>query len=358
MAKLRSPDHTPGKVLVIQTAFLGDIVLATSFLSNLRRILPAAEIRLLTTPVGAKVLEANAQNVIPIAYDKRGKDKGAAGFLRMAKTLRAFHPELVFCLHRSLRSTLLARVSGGETYGFHDGAGSVLFDRRVNRPKEIYEAEKNQAMLAAWAGPLAENLPLFPQLGMSQEDTVKASALLEGLTEFVAFAPSSVWGSKRWPADRFARLAELLWERRGLRAVLVGGNDEADFEAAREITKAVRLSGKKMPLPLDLIGKTSLGSLKGVLARALLLIANDTAPLHVGIAVGAPVLGIFGPTTRSLGFFPLAPEGKSAVAEHPNMPCRPCGLHGHHRCPLVHFRCMLELGPEDVYLQAEGLLCR
>lgn len=348
----------PSKVLVIQTAFLGDIVLTTSFLRNLRQLLPQAEIRFLTTPVGSKVLQPNGIKITSITYDKRGKDKGFGGFLRMAKTLRAFEPELVFCLHRSLRSTMLARLSGGKTFGFLDGAGSVLFDHRVKRPANSFEAEKNHALLKAWAGESATDLSLFPVLSMSQEDTVSSAELLEGLGEFVAFAPSSVWATKRWPAERFGRLAELLWEKRGLRSVLVGGNDPADFEAAKGILEFVRASSSKMPEPLDLIGKTALGSLKGVLSRAKLLIANDTAPLHVAIAVGAPVLGIFGPTTRSLGFFPLAPYGKSGVAEHPNMPCRPCGLHGHDACPLGHFRCMLELSPEAVYLEAERLLCR
>src|SRR5258707_341350 len=106
------------RVLVIQTAFLGDIVLSSSFLANLRGLLPDAEIRLLTTPVGAKVLSPNAFGIDPISYDKRGKDKGLLGFIRMARRIRDFSPELVFCLHRSLRSVLLSRLAGGTSWGF------------------------------------------------------------------------------------------------------------------------------------------------------------------------------------------------------------------------------------------------
>ncbi len=353
-----SPSPSSAKVLVIQTAFLGDIVLATSFLANLRKLLPGAEIRLLTTPAGAKALTPNGLGIAPISYDKRGKHRGFGGFVGMAKTLRAYQPELVFCLHRSIRSTLLAKLSGARTFGFHDGAGSVLFDKRVTRPKNVFEAEKNHALLKAWAGEGAALLPLFPVLGLNQEDAIASAMLLEGLGDFVAFAPSSVWATKRWPSAHFAQLAEQLWEKRSLPCVLVGGSEPADIEAASAIVESVRASGKQMPLPLNLTGKTSLGSLKGVLARAKLVIANDTAPLHVAIAMGAPVLGVFGPTTKSLGFFPLAPAGRSGVAEHPNMPCRPCGLHGHHACPLGHFRCMLELSADAVYLKAESLLCR
>lgn len=346
---------SPKRVLVIHTAFIGDIVLATSFLANLRRLLPAAEIRFLTTPAGAKLLKPNALGVVPMAYDKRGADRGFGGFVRTAKKLRAFQPDLVFCLHRSLRSILLARLAGGVTWAFHEAAGSVLMNHRVTRAKNAFEAEKNHALLEAWAGGAAKGLPLFPVLSVAPEEVLEADALLGGLTGFVALAPSSVWATKRWPADRFARVADLLWEKRGLRCVIVGGPDSADLEAAALLLSSL---GANTPAPLNLSGKTGLGSLKSVLSRASLVVANDSSPLHVAIAMGAPVLGVFGPTTRSLGFFPLAPPGKSGVAEHAGLACRPCGLHGHHVCPLGHFRCMLEIAPEAVYQEAEKLLCR
>ena len=357
----RSPrkNSTPARILVIQTAFLGDIVLATSFLANLRKLAPGAEIRFLTTPVGAKALEGNPMSVACVAYDKRGKDAGFGGFLRMARELRQFAPDLTFCLHRSLRSTLLAKLSGGEAFGFHDGAGTVLLDHRVKRPKDVFEAEKNQAMLEGWAGEGAKGLPLFPVLSLSEADKREADQLVGGLGRFVAFAPSSVWATKRWPAERFARVAELLWEKHQLRAVIVGGKEAADLEAGAAIEEYFRKKNSSTAaLPLNLAGKTGLGGLKAVLARATLLVANDTAPLHVAIGMGVPVVGVFGPTTRDLGFFPLTPPGKSAVAEHTALDCRPCGLHGHQVCPRKHFRCMLELEPEAVLREAERLLDR
>lgn len=356
----RSPrkNSAPKRILVIQTAFLGDIVLATSFLANLRKLAPGAEIRFLTTPVGAKALEGNPMNITCIAYDKRGLDAGFGGFVRMARRLKEFAPGITFCLHRSLRSTLLARLSGGETYGFHDGAGTVLLSHRVKRASGAYDAEKNHAMLAAWAGEGARGLPLYPVLGLSEADKQEAEKLVGGLGSYVAFAPSSVWATKRWPAERFARVAELLWERHQLRAVIVGGKEAADLEAGAAIEEYFRARGAAAALPLNLAGKTGLGGLKAVLARATLLVANDTAPLHVAIAMGVPVVGVFGPTTKELGFFPLTPPGKSAVAEHTSLDCRPCGLHGHHVCPRKHFRCMLELEPELVLKEAERLLSR
>lgn len=359
MAKPTAPhpqSKSPAKVLILHTAFLGDIVLATSFLANLRAYLPQAEIRFLTTPAGAQVLQPNAFGVIPIVYDKRAKDRGFPAFLRMGRSLREWAPDLVFCLHRSLRSVMLARISGGETWGFADAAGSVLFDHRVKRPKRGFEAEKNHAIIQAWARDSARNASLFPQLMCAEKDQAEAQRLLEGVDRFVALAPSSVWATKRWPAPYFARVAELLWKKHRVRCVLVGGKDPADLEAAAVLLKSFSQEDSA-PTPLDLTGKTSLGTLKSVLSRASLVIANDSAPLHIAIAVGAPVLGIFGPTTKDLGFFPLAPSGKSAVAEV-QLSCRPCGMHGHDACPLGHFHCMLHLAPEQVFAEADKLLCR
>lgn len=345
----------PNRILVIQTAFLGDIVLTTPFLANLRELAPRAEIRFLTTPVGASILDPNPFGVTVVSYDKRGKDRGPRGFLRLGKQLRSWRPDLVFCLHRSLRSALLAKTCGGEIYGFREAAGSPLFDHRVARPENVFEAEKNQKVLEAWAGERAARQTVFPKLSVTKENEEEAEALLVSLggQPFVAFAPGSVWATKRWPAEKFGALAGMLWEKKGLRAVIVGGKDASDLDCAARLTQAVPAG---TPKPLDLAGKTGLGAMKSVLSRAKLVVANDSAPLHVAIAMGAPVVGVFGPTTRALGFFPNAPEGRAGVAELGGLECRPCGMHGHDRCPLGHFRCMLELAPGAVFREAEKFL--
>lgn len=343
----------PSKILVIQTAFLGDLVLTTSFLANLRGLAPYAEIHLLTTPLGAKLLTPNDFGVRPISYDKRGADQGWGGFWKIARQLRTEGYGLVFCLHRSFRSAALARLSGGVVYGFREAAGSSLFQHAVDRPWGSFEAEKNRRLLLSWAGEAAGPPSLYPRLSVTAADVAEADSLLGGMAGFVAVAPSSVWATKRWPAEKFAALVRALREKHGLAVVLVGGSDPADLAVAADLVAALP-PGE--PKPLDLTGKTGLGPLKSVLSRARLVVSNDSAPLHLGIAMGTPVLGVFGPTTKELGFFPLAPPGKSAVAELAGLACRPCGLHGHHDCPLGHFKCMRELSVEAVLKEAERLL--
>jgi len=345
------------RILVIQTAFLGDIVLLTSFLKKLREIHPQADIALLTTQIGKEILTPNSWSIQLLSYDKRGKESGVAGFLRKAKELRSFHPTLVFCLHRSLRSSLLAKLSGsGKIYGFSEAVGAVFYTKKISRKIYEYEAEKNYALLSLEPGGVARSEELFPELSFTKNDEKEAAELLGNIAEkkFIAISPSSVWATKRWPAKYFAEAANAIWKEYSLVPVFIGANTKEDLECAELASeKFQEFSGIK---PLNLTGKTKLGVLKAVLSKARIALANDSAPLHMAIAVRTPVVAIFGPTTKSLGFFPLAPEGKSLVAELKNLSCRPCGLHGHKVCPQKHFRCMLDLSPSEVIEKLNSIL--
>lgn len=350
MAQAKPP---PSRILVIHTAFLGDIVLATPVFAALRRLAPAAEIRFLTTPAGAALLTPNPWGVVCVPFHKRGKDAGLAGFWRVRRALRGFQPDLVFSLHRSLRSTLLARGAGGVSWGFREAAGAFLLHRTVSRTGIEFEAQKNLRVIEAWAG-RADFSP-YPELAVSALDEAEAEKLVGGVERFVALAPSSVWATKRWPAEKFGALARQLWREKGLRSVIVGSDAPEDVSAAAAVVAAFG-GQSEAGAPLNLAGRTGLGGLKSVLSRAELVVSNDSSPLHMAIARQRKVLGIFGPTTKALGFFPLAPPGQSGVAQI-TLECRPCGLHGHHECPLGHFRCMLDLDVNQVYREAEKLLC-
>jgi heptosyltransferase-2 len=334
------------RVLVIHTAFLGDIVLATPFLAGLRAELPEAEIHFLTTGGGVAILENNPWGVRAIPFHKRGADAGFSGLWRKGRELKALRPDLVFCLHRSLRSTILTKLVGGESWGFREGAASFLFRHRVSRDGIAYEAEKNLALLKGWAG--RNDFSPYPKLGASAADEERASELLRDAGRFVVLAPSSVWATKRWPGEKFGELALRIQKELGLATVIVGSEED------KAATQAVL---EKAPASLDFTGKTSLGALKSVLSKADLVVSNDSSPLHIAIAMGTKVVGVFGPTTKELGFFPLAPAGRAAVAEVKELECRPCGLHGHDRCPLGHFRCMLDLEVNQVFGEVSQLLC-
>lgn len=342
------------RVLVVHTAFLGDIILATPFLSALRKIFPEAEILFLTNAAGAALLQPNPWNIQTEIFHKRGKDSGPIGLWRKIKKLKKFQPQITFCLHRSLRSALLARGVGAPVWGFAEAAGSFLFSHKVKRDGFEYEAQKNLALLFEYLGSQNEGADLspYPKLIWNKEEEKEGAALVKGMGSYIVIAPSSVWATKRWPAERYAELALEFVRKKGLPAVIVGGNESMDKVLAHKVReKFLKLCSpsERALAPIDLSGKTNLGVLKYILSQAKLAISNDSAPLHMAIAVGTPVHGVFGPTTKELGFFPLAPEGKSSVSEVENLSCRPCGLHGHKVCPLGHFKCMLDLTVEQVF---------
>lgn len=343
---------------MIHTAFLGDIVLASALLRTLRARNPQATIRFITTEIGREVLTPNPWNIEIEVFAKRGQDQGTVALFRRIRALRAWGPQLVLNLHRYFRSSLLALGSGAaDRRGFKDAPLAFLQSLTVDRSQFEYESARYLALLGE-----AKPEELLPELFSDTASESAADALLAELkgAKFLAIAPSSVWATKRWLPERFAAVARKAWRDQGIRSVILGADTDTDRDVAGRVeyyfTHTPGQTKQLEGLPLNLSGKTSLGVMKAVLGRAKALLANDSAPLHMGIARGIPVVGVFGPTTKELGFFPLAPEGQAAAVEVP-LYCRPCGQHGHERCPEAHFRCMKELEVGPVWRELARHLC-
>ena len=161
----------------------------------------------------------------------------------------------------------------------------------------------------------------------------------------VAVAPGSVWPTKRWLSEGFAGVVEILWRKRRVRSVLVGG--EGDVALGGAIAERV---GKAAA---NAVGRFSLLASAEVIRRCRVILTNDTAPLHLAVAVGTPVVAVFGPTVPAFGF---APYGAGHTVIQRRLACRPCAIHGGKRCPEKHFRCMREISSEEVVRVVEGYL--
>jgi heptosyltransferase-2 len=324
-------DATPA--LVIQTAFLGDVVLTTPLLEVLAR--RHGPVDVVTTPAAAPLLETHPAVRRAIPYDKRRRDRGPAGLLRLARALRAGGYAIAYLPHRSLRSALLARLARvPRRVGFHDGWPS-LYTRVRRRPASGHEIDR---LLA-----LADERPhhqTAPSLAVTAGDRAAADRLLReagGNRPVVALAPGSIWGTKRWPG--YAALAAGLADRATV--VAVGGSEDADL--ATEIVAAARAAGGSA---INACGRLGLRESAALIGRAAVLITNDSAPLHVAAAMGTPTVALFGPTVPAFGFGPRGP--RDVIVERVGLPCRPCSSHGPQRCPLAHHRCMREILVEDV----------
>jgi heptosyltransferase II len=317
------------RCLVIQTAFLGDVVLTTPLLSALAQ--RHGPVDVVTTPAAAGLLEHHPDVSEVLRYDKHGAARGWRGLRRLGSELRARRYRSVYLPHRSLRSAVLALWSGApERIGYSDSAAALTYTRRIARPGTGHEVER----LLALAQPFTGAAPPV-SLGLTAADYAAAEAWLtaRGVSPgFIAMAPGSVWGTKRWPY-----YGELVSRLEG-QIVIVGGKEDA--ELARSIVQAS--SGKAV----SAAGALSLRESAALLRRARLLVTNDSAPLHLATAVGTPVLALFGPTVTEFGFGPRRPG--DVTLGHAELACRPCSRHGPPVCPLGHHRCMRDLSVEVV----------
>jgi heptosyltransferase-2 len=329
--------------LVVQTAFLGDVVLTTPLLEALAA--RHGPVDVVTTPAAAPLVETHPAVRRVIAYDKRGTDRGLAGLVRLARALKAERYEAAYLPHRSLRSAALAWLARiPRRVGFGDG-WPLLYTEVQRRPPNGHEIDRLLALAPALTG--AAIAPAKPTLVTSHADRAATDTFLRehGIgsdTAFVALAPGSIWGSKRWPY--YEQLAPRLAVRAAI--VTVGGLEDAPL--GESIVKAVAEGGGRRKA-VNACGALTLRQAADVIDRAALLVTNDSAPLHFAQAVGTPTVAIFGPTVPAFGFGPRGPRDR--VVEVVGLMCRPCSAHGPRSCPLVHHRCMRAL-TMDAVLQA------
>ena len=328
--------ESPSRTLVIQTAFLGDVVLTTPLLSALAERYGPVDV--VTTPAAAPLLEGHPAVAEVVPYDKRGVDAGLAGLWHLGRRLRGRRYARAYLPHRSLRTAALAVLTGAaERTGFADGTGSVTYTVRIPRPRTGHEIDRLLALVGA-----KPDTALRPQLVLDASDRAEANEWRRrhGVPEaFVALAPGSIWGTKRWPY--YGELAASL----NVPIVVVGGAEDAAL--ARQVVAAAE--GRAW----SAAGELGLRASAALIERASVLVTNDSAPLHFASAVGTPVVAIFGPTMPAFGF---APRGShDMVLQQSGLACRPCSPHGPRVCPLGHHRCMVDLSVERVAAAVSGI---
>ena len=330
----------PKRILIIQTAFLGDVILSTPLIKALRELFPDSFISYLLIPETKKVLDNNPYLNEILVYDKRSK-KGPIYFFRMVGKIREREFDLAVVPHRSFRSALLSYLSNiPKRIGFDNSAGSFLFTHKVHYVKNIHEIERNLLLLSDFDyHPINVNAELFP----SSDDYSYAHKLLHDSDiqedeKIVGIAPGSVWATKRWLPERFAEVADLLQQKAGVKVIFLGS--EEDRKLCKEITAQMETPS------LILAGKTDILQSAAIISFCRVILSNDSAPVHIASAMKRPVVAIFGSTIPEFGF---APYGEGHLLLQKKMECRPCGIHGKQKCPQKHFNCMREITTKEVY---------
>jgi heptosyltransferase-2 len=339
------PESAFQNILILQTAFLGDVVLTTPLFRALKRAFPQARLTLLTTPEARPLVEEDPHLDAILTYDKKGKEP----MRRVIGKIRAGRFDALVSAHRSYRSSLLALFSGIPVrVGYAQSGFSWAYNRRVDRRMEFHEVDRILALLPE-LGVEPEPGDRVLNAGFTDKEAAQVAEVLReaGVEEgerLIGLCPGSVWATKRWMPEGFAAVGRHFLEK-GYRPVIVGGPD--DRAVAEEVARLVG------PQAVNTAGRTPLKVLAAWVDRFDVFVSNDSAPLHVAAARGTPTVAVFGATVRSLGFYPF--HARSRVVEV-DLPCRPCGLHGGKSCPEGHFRCMGDIRPEAVIAACEELL--
>lgn len=314
--------------LIIQTAFIGDVVLATALIEKLHRHYPEAAIDFAVRKGNEGLLSGHPHLRKVWIWDK--KQHKYRHLMALARNIRAMRYDWVINCQRFAASGFLATCSGARTAGFDKNPLSFLFTRRlahhIGRAGEEgrHEVSRNLALIEH----LTDNTFERPRLYPSDKDRALAQQWSDG-RPYVCLAPTSVWHTKQFPAHKWVALIDRLPADH--QVFLLGG--PGDRDACARIQQACTHAGVQ-----NLSGALGFLASAALMQGAAMNYVNDSAPLHFASAMNAPVTAVFCSTLPAFGFTPLSDQSTVIETLEP-LRCRPCGLHGKSACPEGHFAC-------------------
>ncbi|MFC1851749.1 glycosyltransferase family 9 protein [candidate division CSSED10-310 bacterium] len=338
------------KIAVIRFSSLGDIILAMPVLKILRHSVPEATIKIIVKePYSELFTECSyIDGVIPLAPKNHEKHP----IRNLIKKLQTEQFDLMLDWHGNLRSRLLSIVSI-KTRVIRYRKGSiqrrllVTLGRRWGRfpttAEKYLKTIKNIKFREQLQG---------PELELSEQERQWAHHELSNRFPrsagiVICMGPGARHATKRWPSDEYKKLAQLfLNSNTKIKGIVLLG-DEGEYSMLEPISRHLE------PAVINLAGSLSIRETASIIDQSHFMITNDTGLMHLATAVSTPVIAIFGPTSRELGFFPM---GHQARVVETMLPCRPCSLHGSEACPLGTLECMTSISADRVYQEATKLL--
>ena len=313
------------KFLIIQTAFIGDVVLATPLAEQLRKEFPTAEVDFLVRKGNESLLTGNPNISRILVFNK--KQNKYKHLLKLIKDIRKENYDYVINLQRFFTTGLITTLSGATgTIGFNKNPLSFLFSHsikhKIDLTNGLHEVDRNLSLLQP-LGIKAEKVR--PKLFPSPQD----HKAVETHAPYICIAPSSVWVTKQFPPQKWIELLDLVPQH--FTVYLLGSKDDLSlctFIENKTIHKNVKIKAGEMSF------LESAALMKG----ATMNFVNDSAPMHFASAVNAPVTAVFCSTIPEFGFGPLSDYAHIAQTDL-QLECKPCGLHGRKECPLKHFKC-------------------
>jgi heptosyltransferase-2 len=338
---------TTRKILIRAVNWVGDAVMSTPAIGNIRQSFPQAEITLLANPLVAQLFSPHEWVDRVMVFDRNGLHRGISGRIRLAAELRKQNFDAAIILPNSFDSALVPWLAGIPfRMGKCSDGRSLLLTHRYN-PAAItparHEVEYYLDLVRSCGltGDVA-----VPKLFVTSDEELEAAALLDSsgiqADDFViGINPGATYGSaKRWYPDRFADVARRLADEWSARIVIFGGPGETGI--------ADEIEGHLQGVCLNLAGKTNLRELMALIRRCDFFITNDSGPMHIAAAFDVPLVAVFGSTDHAT----TSPYTKRAVIVRKNVECAPCKLR---ECPTDH-RCMTEVTADAVVRAAFALL--
>jgi heptosyltransferase-2 len=323
-------------ILVIQTAFLGDVILATAMVRNLKIAFPEANIDFLLKKENASLLLNHPDIRTVIAFDKKKKWKE---MWRIIVKARKEQYDLIVNCHRFASSGIITILSGAkQTVGFDKNPLSFFYSLDIphiigSKGKPFHEIQRNHSLI----NHLVSEAPAKPYLHL--DTTVESKIEAYRKHEYVCIAPSSVWFTKQTPEEKWTSLMRKIPEH--VHIYLLGA--AGDISLCERIKNNAKREHVKI-----LAGKLSMLESAALMKYALINYVNDSAPTHLASAVNACVCTVYCSTVPEFGFGPVS-EVAYVVEKRTALPCRPCNLHGKKNCPALHFKCGNDIDSSELY---------
>lgn len=312
--------------MIIQTAFLGDVILATPVVETLKSNFPDLEIHFLVKAGNQGLIEnLSSLEKIWVFHKKEGKLKEIR---RLVSSFRKEKYDLVINLHRFGSSGLITVLSGGKKIiGFKKNPFSFMYDERKEHQLQagIHEVDRNLSTLDSFK---LTSIIRRPKIEPSITHYEKVEAYKKK-GDYYCLAPASVWYTKALPPSKWVELIRIL--RKKGRVYLLGG--PGDSELCQQIID------ESQEECMNLAGQLSLLESAALMKDARRNYVNDSGPLHFASAMNAPTTAFFCSTTPDFGFGPLSDDQQLLERSSEDLSCKPCGLHGHKSCPEGHFNC-------------------
>ena len=336
---------SPRNILIIRLRRIGDVVMTTPAVAELRRAFPRAIITYLIEEPFRRLVEGHPDIDRVIAVPERQK---AREFVALMRRIRKEAFDTVLDFHGGPRAWFITLFSGAiRKIGYQVKYKSFIYDLKVprDRPQGPIHSVENHLNLVRGLGVEAGQAPSLKLSKPKEEEVRRIDRIWEenhlSGSKVVAVHISAGNKFRDWGAENWAALVGELGGLDGVKVLLVGG--EADQDQEKEIR--ARTGGR----PLALVGRLNLAELGEVLARASLFVGPDSGPMHIAAAVGAPIVALFGPTLPAH----FAPWRAKAVLLEKRLACRPCRQR---ECVSQDFRCLRGIMVEDVLAAARTLL--